>query len=282
MKNFYSYQKGEVSPSLQSTGLPLPPLLGQSPKTPVPVDFHIHLDWYDSAANLDQQIKDFSGILVAASVDALSYEKNLQLAKKYTSDDRLIIPTFGIHPEKVIASSENLSIYNKLCEASPLIGEIGMDFCWYKDASPLQQEKVFRYFMEHCHNHKKYCVIHTKDAEKEICRILEDYPEAKPIIHWYDGSEDIYQEFIKRGYFQTFGCQTSRSKHIQKLLTQTPLSLLLCETDNPTAEPWLGGTDNSLNLINRIYNDIAVVLNVHPSVIKAKVFENSVKILSSL
>ena len=49
-----------------------------------------------------------------------------------------------------------------------MIGEIGMDFYWAKNVSKSAQEKVFRYILEHCHNHKKFCLIHTKGAEKEI------------------------------------------------------------------------------------------------------------------
>ena len=77
------------------------------------------------------------------------------------------------------------------------------------------------------------------DAEMQICNILTEYPNAKPIIHWYDGPEKVYKEFIKRGYMQTFGCETIRSKHIQSLLLETPHNLILAETDNPTAETWL-------------------------------------------
>ncbi len=174
-----------------------------------------------------------------------------------------IIPTFGIHPKDVLKCSKNLHEYDKLCEQSKIIGEIGMDFCWYKEADSEQQEKVLRFFLEHCHNQKKYCVIHTKDAEMQICNILTEYPNAKPIIHWYDGPEKVYKEFIKRGYMQTFGCETIRSKHIQSLLLETPHNLILAETDNPTAETWLGGTNNSVFLIEDIYQNIAKILNMH-------------------
>lgn len=242
------------------------------------VDFHTHLNWYEDSKALQSQLQNFHGIIIAASVDAESFRRNQQIAQVNNNENLTIIPTFGIHPERVLQAPKDLSIYEELCDSSPIIGEIGMDFCWYKEASPAAQERVFRYFLEHCNKTGKYCVIHTKDAEKEICEILKDYPNAKPIIHWYDGPEDIYQEFIKRGYYQTFGCELIRSKHIQKLLQQTPLELILAETDNPTAEPWLGGNDNSVQLINRIYNDIATVLGKPIEVIEKQIYENVYKI----
>lgn len=224
------------------------------------IDFHTHLDCYKEE-DLFSQLADFEGVLVSASMDAVSYARTCAIRDKAKAlgYKAKILPTFGIHPAKVVevlSQSADLSRFDELCKASSIIGEIGMDLCWYKDATVEQQEYVFRYFLNHCNQHKKYCVIHTKDAEQHIARILLDYPEARPIIHWYDGPEDIYREFISRGYYFTFGCETCRSAHIQKLLQMTPPERILAETDNPESEPWLGGTDNSLRLIERVYDDI--------------------------
>lgn len=254
------------------------------------IDFHTHLDWYDDQKGLIKQLCGFNGTIVAASVDADSFKRNLEIAAAVNKSNVgaggecncKIIPTVGIHPKNAAEAPENLSIYDELCKKSPIIGEIGMDFCWYKDASPAKQEVVFRYFLNHCNQTGKYCVIHTKDAESQIARILEEYPDVKPIIHWYDGPEDIYQEFCRRGYYQTFGCETIRSKHIQKLLLQTPEHLILAETDNPTAEPWLGGTDNSVELIKRVYTDIGIILGISEEETGKKIARNSQRILGYL
>ena len=246
------------------------------------IDFHTHLDSYKNQKELLEQLTGFGGTIVAASMDANSYKKNLQLEEKAKAlgCSARIIPTFGIHPKEALNAPKNLSVYDSLCEQSPLIGEIGMDFCWFKEASPQKQEEVFRYFLNYCNISGKACVIHTKDAEKEICKILEDYPKARPIIHWYDGPEDIFQEFMHRGYMTTFGCETSRSKHIQNLLKQTPLNQLLAETDNPDSEPWLGGSDNSVNLIKRVYSDIAQVLGLSLEDVGKIIEENSIFLLN--
>lgn len=245
------------------------------------IDFHTHLDWYSNEASLLEQLKDFEGMIVAASVDEESFKKNVLLKEKVQDlgYKARLFPTMGLHPQKVTSAKSNLSFYDEYCNASAIIGEIGMDFCWYKEATPQQQEHVFRYFLQHCNDNEKYCVIHTKDAELQIARILEEFPKAKPIIHWYDGPEDVFQEFIHRGYYQTFGCDTIRSKAIQNLLKQTPTQLILAETDNPTAEPWLGGKDDSVNLIKRIYNDIGTVLGMKVEEISKIINENSLRVL---
>lgn len=244
------------------------------------IDFHTHLDCYKNPLELEKQLSSFDGIIVSASMDESSYQKNLLIAEnaKKRGFKAKIIPTFGIHPAKA-AECENLSSYKNLLEKSKIIGEIGMDFCWHKDVPPEKQEKVFRFFLEHCDLNHKFCVIHTKDAEEKICRILEEYKNARPVIHWYDGPEEIFDEFVRRGYFETFGCETSRSSHIQKLLKKTPRSLILAETDNPDSEPWLGGSDNSVFLIRRIYSDIAKTLGLSLEETSEIINRNSMEIL---
>lgn len=248
------------------------------------IDFHTHLDSYKNSLELKNQLLNFDGILVSASMDKNSYEKNLKLkdeVEKLNSKAKIIC-TFGIHPLNAEMKLENLLAYSEILQKSKIIGEIGMDFCWHKDVSPLAQEKVFRFFLEHCDLEKKYCVIHTKDAEEKICRILEDYKNAKPIIHWFDGPEDVFDEFIRRNYMQTFGCQTIRSKHIQKLLAKTPLNLILAETDNPDSEIWLGGNDDSIFLIKRIYADLAKILNLEFAKMAEIINQNSLRVLQNL
>ena len=180
------------------------------------IDFHTHLDFY-SDKQVHKDLQSFSGAIIAASVDEKSYLRNCQLAKWAGENTKksLVIPTFGIHPN---AADENAPLlddpqiikrFQSYLDQSPIIGEIGMDFCW-SECKAQNQEKVFRFFLDYCNKNHKACVIHTKDAEAQIADILTDYPNAKPIIHWYDGPEDIFREFIRRDYPQTFGVETIR------------------------------------------------------------------------
>lgn len=248
------------------------------------IDFHTHLDFYKSA-DLNEQLQNFSGTIISASTDEKSFLKNCRITASAPSNCR-IIPTFGIHPN---AADENAVLVDDLktvtrfeiyLDRSLLIGEIGMDFCWSK-SSKENQEKVFRWFLEYCNKTGKACVIHTKDAEQEVCDILTDYPKARPIIHWYDGPETIFREFIRRGYPQTFGVETIRSPHLQSLLQLTPPELLLAETDNPDSEPWLGGSRSDVALIKRVYDEIAGLLDISRSAIEKIIEENFKRILSN-
>ena len=248
------------------------------------IDFHTHLDFYKSA-DLDEQLQNFSGTIISASTDEKSFLRNCEITASAPSNCR-IIPTFGIHPnsadENAVLLDDPVTVARLAgyLDRSPIIGEIGMDFCWSK-CTHENQEKVFRWFLEYCNRTGKACVIHTKDAEQEICNILSDYPKARPIIHWYDGSENIFREFIRRGYPQTFGVETIRSPHLQSLLRLTPPELLLTETDNPDSEPWLGGTRSDVALIERVYDEIAGLLGMSRPALEKIIEENFKRILSN-
>lgn len=249
------------------------------------IDFHTHLDFY-KREELQKELKDFSGTLIAASVDEKSFLENCAIAEWAKNSARAshIIPTFGIHPNR---ADENAALLDDPSTAarlagyldqSPLIGEIGMDFCWSKSTYE-NQEKVFRWFLEYCNKKEKACVIHTKDAEQEICDILTDYPNARPIIHWYDGPENIFREFIRRGYPQTFGVETIRSPHLHGLLRLTPPELLLAETDNPDSEPWLGGSRSDVALIERVYEELSGLLGLPRPQLEKIIEENLHRII---
>ncbi|MFA6857063.1 MAG: TatD family hydrolase [Treponema sp.] len=247
------------------------------------VDFHTHLHMYAAGPCRDEALRSIicnTIFTVAASVDVPSWNDSLASAGLVNvSGKKLIVPTFGIHPSYCVGLPDNeaelTSYLEPFLAASPLIGEIGLDFWWEKKIPHYVQERVFRCILDHCNRTGKYCVIHTKGAEQRVADILSDFPCAKPVIHWYDGPPDVYRTFISRGYMQTFGCEVRYSGHVRRLLAMTPPELLLSETDNPTGEQWLGGTESSPALIKRVVCDMADVKQVSCTEMETIIMHNA-------
>ncbi len=252
------------------------------------VDFHTHLDQYDekSLALAVDCIVQNKILTLSASCAIDSWRKNLEIAKRAPA---FIIPTFGVHPSYCKNLPQNEGELSAFLEpyfsSSAIIGEIGLDFEWETEIPHETQETVFLCCLDHCHRNKKFAVIHTKGAEARICEILRDFPDAKPIIHWYDGDEKSFRTFCERGFYQTFGCEVRYSERIQRFLNMTPAELLLSETDNPTGEPWLcekrgiTNIDNSPLLIRRVVSDMAKVKNIKESEMEAILEANAQRIL---
>ena len=243
------------------------------------IDFHTHLDWYKNREELIRNLRDHCAgqTFVTASVDEESYRNNVELSENVGRTVR-VIPTFGIHPMNATKELQrvngNLDCFLPLMEQSPMIGEIGLDYFWSNEVDHGDQMKVFEFFVRWCHVNRKICVVHTKGAESEILSVLKKYPDAIPVIHWYDGERNVFDEMVSLGFYFTFGCETVCSGKLKEFLLKTPLERLLLETDNPDSETWLGGTDNTPMLISRIYRDVSEILSVDEDEIERQVEEN--------
>ncbi|MCQ2572656.1 MAG: TatD family hydrolase [Treponema sp.] len=246
-------------------------------------DVHTHLDFYkdveiSSVCEIirNNKIKTFS-----ASVNIESFERNLKLQKIIGKD--LVSVTFGVHPSYIKnlpeKEAEAFDLLNPYYEKSEIISEVGLDFFWEKDCPKDIQIMHLLIALDNANRNHKVVVLHTKGAESEIYEILKDFPDCKPVIHWYDGPVEIYKKFLEKNYPQTFGCELKYSDSIKSLLKLTPLELILPETDNPTGEPWLGGKNNSPSLIKRIYENISEVLQKDLDEMKVLLNENCKRLL---
>ncbi len=239
------------------------------------IDFHTHLHLYSEIDEVLKSIKKNKILMVANSNDLDSYYDTCEIAQK----NPLIIPTFGVHPQSASKYAGRTGVLKLALQKTPIIGEIGLDYYWVKDVAKEAQKEVFEYIIREAVEQGKYCIIHTKGAEKEVYKILKEYGANKVIIHWYSGPLDIYKKMIAEGYYFTFGCEVKYSKKIQELLNLIPTTQLLTETDNPVGEEWLGGNTHEPDLIIRVMQDISDALNKELEEVEKMIFNNSRKIL---
>lgn len=239
-------------------------------------DFHTHLYLYSNIETIVREINDNNILTVASSIDVESYLRTLDIAKS----SPLIIPTFGIHPSKAHSYSTRLSEIDDYLKRSPLIGEIGLDYLWVDPVNKPAQKKVFRYISEKAVELDKYIVIHTKDAEDDILEILGELNAKKVIIHWYSGPLDTFREYIKRGWYFTFGIELEYSPHIRSLAVITPKDRLLTETDNPVGVEWLTGRTGMPSDIAAVYRILADTIELKPEQLKTLIGKNMNRVLN--
>lgn len=204
------------------------------------IDAHAHLDRYGDA--LDPALEEIERhriFTIANSMDLPSYERTLEIGQRCD----LVLPTFGVHPKNAPEYAERLRELSRPIEQSPAIGEIGLDFHWVKDPSQYPaQRRVLEYFLAAAREQKKIVNLHTKGAEKEILKLLERFDVTRAIVHWYSGPLDILRALIEYGAYFTIGVEVLFSEKIREIARETPLELLLTETDNPGGLEWLSGT----------------------------------------
>jgi len=219
------------------------------------IDAHAHLDHY--GAQLDTALAEIEMgriFTVATAMSVPSYEQLLDIADK----SLWVLPTFGIHPKHAPEYAAQLKLVSKYIEASPALGEIGLDYHWVKDGSQYAaQRKVLEYFLAAAREQNKFVNLHTKGAEKEVLELLERYDLKRSIIHWYSGPLDILQALIQFQAYFTVGVEVLYSPSIQTIAAEIPDHLLLTETDNPGGLHWLKGVLGMPNHLRQVIEAIA-------------------------
>jgi TatD DNase family protein len=241
------------------------------------IDAHAHVDKYgedlDAALNEIQQHQIFT---IATAMDVPSYQNSRLIADRCD----LVLATFGVHPKRAPQYSDRLRELSAYIEASPAIGEIGLDFHWVKDSSEYPaQLKVLEYFFAAAREQKKLVNLHTKGAEKKIVDLLERYDIRRAIIHWYSGPLDILRALIQYGANFTVGVELCYSDVIRAIAKEIPDHLLLTETDNPGALKWLKGIAGMPKDVENVVSALAALRDASLEAIRQTIHGNFLRII---
>jgi TatD DNase family protein len=208
------------------------------------VDSHCHLDFPDFSGELDAIV----GRAKAAGVGRMV---TISTKVKKQADLLAIVDRFpdvycsvGTHPHN---AHEELDISTAdLVERARhpkvvAIGEAGLDY--FYDKSPrAAQEQGFRNHIAAARTTQLPLVIHTRDADDDTARILEEEMArgAFPaVLHCYTGGADLARRGVNLGLYVSFsGILTFRkSDALREIAKAVPLDRLLVETDAPYLAP---------------------------------------------
>lgn len=207
------------------------------------IDSHCHL-YYEPYINdikgtLDICKKHNVKKLLSIGVNLETSKKNIELSNLYNE----IYCTIGVHPNEVAHINERniLELKNLYKNSKKIlaIGEIGLDF--FRNNNSNIQEKFFRKQIEIALDLNLPIVIHSREAEEETIRILNDYSntELKFIIHCFTGTKEFAENIIKlNGYISVGGILTfKKSEKLRDICKEFPLERILIETDSPYLSP---------------------------------------------
>jgi TatD DNase family protein len=243
------------------------------------IDAHSHLDRYELVGRgaLDSALAEIAQrriFTISNSMDLPSYRRSLEIGERCD----LVLPIFGVHPWNAPDYAHRLDDLAEATEHSPMLGEIGLDHHFIKDASAYpDQSKVFEFFLRAASEYDKVVNLHTKGAESEVLRLLECYEVPRVIVHWYSGPLDVLSAMIARRAYFTVGVEVLHSDHIKVIAREIPLEQLLTETDNPGGPKGLIGEPGKPALIQDVVQGVAqargiavkdLVLAVHGNLLR--------------
>ena len=158
------------------------------------------------------------------------------------------------------------------------IGEIGLDFHNTSEdhLKKIQQDR-FKIILEELGKLKKPFVIHTRKAEKEVIDILESMSVKKVDLHCFTGNYKLAKRVIDNGWSFSIPPNIMRSLHFQGLVSMTPISQLLTETDSPYLAP-PPKQRNEPSFVKLTVQKIAEIKNIDESEAEKMIFMNYQKL----
>ncbi|MHA6602303.1 TatD family hydrolase [Corynebacterium coyleae] len=251
--------------------------------TPVPaepiaglVDAHTHLA--SCGARTAEEIDAFVQRAVAAGVERICTVGDgldeAELALQTAHLNERVFAACAIHPTRAHELDDDARARLQTMAADArcvAVGETGIDTYWIKhDAertAPLDvQEEAFRFHIDLACESGKALMIHNREGDAEIMRILDDAPRPEHVIlHCFSSPLDVAREAIERGYVLSFAGNVTfkRNEELREAARLAPAGQLLVETDAPymTPEPFRGAR-NEPSLIGHTAKVLAEVRNM--------------------
>lgn len=246
--------------------------------TPVPaeglaslIDAHTHLTSCNDEISVLMERAVSAGVERVCTVgDGLAEaEMALEAAK---ADDR-IFAACAIHPTKAHTLDDSAREKLTLMAQDPrcvAVGETGLDTYWIEhspeDTAALDvQEEALRWHAELAAKVSKTLMIHNREADADLMRVLGDCAQAPAVmLHCFSSPLDVAKEALERGYVLSFAGNVTfkRNEELRQAAALAPADQILIETDSPymTPEPFRGAR-NEPSLIGHTYRCVAEARN---------------------
>jgi TatD DNase family protein len=205
------------------------------------VDSHCHLDFPDFAAEREAVVARARAAGVGTMLTIGTRLDQFAGVRAIAEGDAAIWCSVGAHPHEAAAHAgllpeqlAALAAHSKVVG----IGETGLDH--HYDLSPRDiQERVFRAHIAASHMTGLPLIIHAREADREIAKILEELHPPPGVFHCFSSGRDLADAALALGfYISVSGIVTfKKAEDLRAIVRDLPLDRLLVETDSPYLAP---------------------------------------------
>jgi TatD DNase family protein len=213
------------------------------------IDSHCHLAGDDFTSDLAEVVGRAKAAGVSGALVIIGAEDAAEIgrASSVASTWDGVRFSIGVHPHQAVQFASDPSHSARqtraAIESQPLsraVGEIGLDY--HYDFSPRDvQQQVFREQIRLAGQLHLPIVIHTREADDDTFRILEDEHarDSGGVFHCFTGDRDTAKRCLDLGFYVSLaGIVTfPRALELKDVARMVPLDRLLIETDSPFLAP---------------------------------------------
>tara|TARA_Y100001970_G_C14024938_1_gene745506 strand:- start:62 stop:832 length:771 start_codon:yes stop_codon:yes gene_type:complete len=233
------------------------------------IDSHCHLDHEPLFENL-KKVLDNSKKIGIEKILTISTTSNSYInVKKIIKLDPIIYGSIGIHPHETEIDNMNIDfIINEFISNKKIIGigETGLDY-YYQNSNKSKQIESFKKHIEASIKCNCPLIVHSRNAEDDTLKILNEYIEYKPkiLMHCFTGSKDFAYKLLKlNSFFSASGIITFKnSSDLQETFKSIPNEKILIETDSPFLAPIpMRGKKNEPSFIDYTLTHLAKIKEI--------------------
>jgi TatD DNase family protein len=254
------------------------------------IDSHCHLDFPDFSSDLDAIVARAAeagvGRMVTISTRVRRLGELIAIAERFPN----VYCSVGTHPHH--ADEEDGISPAELVELTGhpkvvALGEAGLDY-FYDNGSPDAQARGFRAHITAARLTGLPLVIHTREADDDCRRILEEEIAKGPfraVLHCYTGGRELAKSAIALGLSISFtGILTfKKSDALRDLAAELPADRIMVETDSPYLAPGkFRGKRNEPAYVVEVAKVLADVRGVSLAAISRQTNENFFRLFSKV
>ncbi|MES3031540.1 MAG: TatD family hydrolase [Patescibacteria group bacterium] len=208
-------------------------------------DIHCHLNLDAFALDYEEALlraREKGVGMIVVGTNKKTSERAIELAEKYPDVWAII----GLHPVEVPCEIFDAETYKKMAAHPRVvgIGECGFDFYREGHADFETQKAVFEAQIAIANEVKKPLMLHMRsgvDGKHNSYRygldILKSHAKVPGDAHFYSGTVEEGKEFVDLGFRLSFTGPITYIRDFDEVIRNTPLNMILSETDSPYASP---------------------------------------------
>ena len=211
---------------------------------PLLVDSHCHLDFDSLQPDLDDVVGRASAAGVTRMVTIctrLRLEPQVRaIAERFDG----VFYAAGTHPMN--AADEPMATLEELVALADHpkfvgIGETGLDYHYTVDSKAVQAESL-RLHIEAARQTKLPLIIHSRDADEDMARILTEEHKAGAytcVMHCFSSGPALARAALDLDFYLSMSgiAAFPRSTEVREIFAAAPLDRILVETDSPYLAP---------------------------------------------
>ena len=211
---------------------------------PTITDSHCHLDFPQFADELPEVVARAHAAGVTRMVTICTRLRAEPQVRAIAEAHESVFYAAGTHPMSV--AEEPMATVEELVALSRHpkfvgIGETGLDYHYTGESAAAQQDSL-RIHIEAARQTGLPLIIHARDADDDMARILSEEHRAGPyscVMHCFSSGAALAEAALDLGFYLSMSgiAAFPRSDALREIFAAAPLDRILVETDSPYLAP---------------------------------------------